>query len=71
MQQQMQQQQNDGSSSFRHYDFITNPVTAAEIVEKINNIIEVRSSTSRREYLARYPTATKKKKISFSFKWVA
>lgn len=69
-QQQMQQTnpQNDGTSSFRHYDFITNPVTAAEIVEKINNIIDVRSSASRREYLARYPAATKKKRISFSFK---
>lgn len=65
---QQQQQHNDGNSSFRHYDFITNPVTAAEIVEKINNIIDVRSSTSRREYLARYPAATKKKKITFSFK---
>lgn len=73
-QQQQQQQQLqlqphiDGYSSFRHYDFITNPVTAAEIVEKINNIIDVRSSTSRREYLARYPAALKKKKITFSFK---
>lgn len=57
-----QMQHNDGNSSFRHYDFITNPVTAAEIVEKINNIIDVRSSLSRREYLARYPAATKKKK---------
>lgn len=62
------QQHHDNNPSFRHYDFITNPVTAAEIVDKINNIIEVRSSASRREYLSRYPTATKKKKISFSFK---
>lgn len=69
LQQQGQQQpQNYGNSTFRHYDFVTNPVMAAEIVEKINNIIDVRSSTSRREYLARYPTAMKKKKITFSFK---
>lgn len=67
-QMQQQQQQNDSNPTFRHYDFITNQVTAAEIVEKINNIIDVRSSTSRREYLARYPAATKKKKKTFSFK---
>lgn len=62
-----QQQFNEPNLTFRHYDFITNPVTAAEIVEKINNIIEVRSSANRREYLSRFPT-TKKKKITFSFK---
>lgn len=58
----------DMNSSFRHYDFVTNPVLAAEIVEKINNIIEVRSSSNRREYLSRHPNATKKKKLTFSFK---
>lgn len=65
---QQQQQQQENNPSFRHYDFITNPVTAAEIIKKINNIVEVRSSTSRREYLARYPTTAKKKKNSFSLK---
>lgn len=58
----------DGSPTFRHYDFVTNSVLANEIVEKINNIIEVRSSATRREYLSRHPNASKKKKISFSFK---
>lgn len=58
----------DQNSSFRHYDFVTNPVLAAEIVEKINNIIEVRSSSNRREYLSRHPNVTKKKKLTFSFK---
>lgn len=58
----------DPNSSFRHYEFSVQPVLAAEIVEKINNIIEVRSSSNRREYLSRYPNATKKKKLSFSFK---
>lgn len=65
---QQTQQSNDLHPSFRHYDFVTNPVLAAEIVEKINNIIEVRSSSNRREYLTRHPNAIKKKKISFSFK---
>lgn len=58
----------DINSSFRHYDLVTNPVLAAEIVEKINNIIEVRSSSNRREYLSRHPNVTKKKKLTFSFK---
>lgn len=71
LQQQQQQQlqaQHDLNSSFRHYDFVTNPVVAAEITEKINNIIEVRSSSSRREYLSRHLNSTKKKKLTFSFK---
>lgn len=67
-QQSIQSQHSDANSSFRHYDFVTNPVTAAEIVEKINNIIEVRSSSNRREYLSRHSNATKKKKLTFSFK---
>lgn len=71
-QQQQQQLQSshsiDTNSSFRHYDFVTNPVIAAEIVEKINNITEVRSSSNRREYLLRHPNATKKKKLTFPFK---
>lgn len=42
------------SASFKHYDFVANAVTAREIVEKINNIIEVRSSATRREYLNKH-----------------
>lgn len=41
------------STNFKHYDFVTNAVDAREIVQKINNIIEVRSSGTRREYLAK------------------
>lgn len=69
-QQQILQSQNsiDMNSSFRHYDLVTNPVLAAEIVEKINNIIDVRSSSNRREYLSRHPNVHKKKKLTFSFK---
>lgn len=39
------------SASFKHYDFATDSNTAQEIVEKINNILEVRSSASRRIYI--------------------
>lgn len=51
---------------FRHYDFITKPDLAAEIVEKVNNIIEVRSSSIRREYFSRYPSPVKRKRNTFS-----
>lgn len=40
------------SASFKHYDFETDLCTAEEIVQKINLILELRSSTSRKEYLA-------------------
>lgn len=49
------------SASFKHYDFESEAKMADEIVKKINNILEVRSSTSRREYLA---TKEKKKFMS-------
>lgn len=58
----------DPNVIFRHYDFITKPAQAAEIVEKVNNIIEVRSSSNRREYLSRNPSATQKKRHTFSFR---
>lgn len=54
------------SVEFRHYDFVTQPMQAAIIVEKINNIIEVRSSSHRREYLSLNPNAVKKKRNAFS-----
>ncbi|XP_038111533.1 stress-activated map kinase-interacting protein 1 [Culex quinquefasciatus] len=47
-----QQQQQTPQSLFKHYDIETDPVAAQEIVEKINNILEVRSSPVRREYIA-------------------
>lgn len=40
------------SSTFKHYNFETDPQTAKEIVEKIRNILEVRSSATRREFLS-------------------
>ncbi|XP_053695431.1 stress-activated map kinase-interacting protein 1 [Sabethes cyaneus] len=47
-----QQQQSGQTALFKHYDIETDPATAQEIVEKINNILEVRSSPVRREYIA-------------------
>lgn len=52
---------------FRQYEIITNPVLASEIVQKINNIIEVKSSASRREYMARFSTTNRRRK-TFLFK---
>lgn len=41
------------SASFKHHDFECETSTAQEIVAKINNILEVHSSSSRREFLSR------------------
>lgn len=49
---QHQQQQQARVPQFKNYDIETDPATAQEIVEKINNILEVRSSPVRREYIA-------------------
>ncbi|XP_055595831.1 stress-activated map kinase-interacting protein 1 [Uranotaenia lowii] len=51
-QQQQQQPPHTGGPFFKQYDIETDPPTAQEIVEKINNILEVRSSPIRREYMA-------------------
>ncbi|KAF5299340.1 hypothetical protein FQA39_LY02513 [Lamprigera yunnana] len=40
------------STSFKHYDFEADHNTAEEIVQKINLILELRSSASRKEYIA-------------------
>ncbi|XP_058819605.1 stress-activated map kinase-interacting protein 1 [Topomyia yanbarensis] len=50
--QQQQQLQSSQPHVFKHYDIETDLLTAQEIVEKINNILEVRSSPVRREYIA-------------------
>ncbi|XP_058056788.1 stress-activated map kinase-interacting protein 1 [Anopheles bellator] len=42
--------------SFKHVDIETDPKTADEIVEKVNNILEVRLSPIRREYMRRRGT---------------
>lgn len=46
------QQQQQRAPLFKHYDIETDPATAQEIVEKINNILEVQSSPVRQEYRA-------------------
>lgn len=40
------------SASFKNHDFEADSTTADEIVRKINHILELRSSTSRKEYLS-------------------
>lgn len=40
------------SASFKHYDFEADHCTAEEVVQKINLILDLRSSASRKEYLA-------------------
>ncbi|KAI4501175.1 hypothetical protein M0802_003548 [Mischocyttarus mexicanus] len=40
------------SASFKNHDFEAYSVTAEEIVKKINHILELRSSISRKEYVA-------------------
>jgi len=39
-------------TSYKHHDFEADHRTAEEIVQKINHILELRSSVRRREYLA-------------------
>jgi len=39
-------------ASYKHHDFEADHRTAEEIVQKINHILELRSSVRRREYLA-------------------
>uniref|UniRef100_A0A182P5W9 Uncharacterized protein n=1 Tax=Anopheles epiroticus TaxID=199890 RepID=A0A182P5W9_9DIPT len=43
----------EGPVSFKHYDIETSLETAEQIVEKVNNILEVRLSPIRREYMRR------------------
>jgi len=40
------------SASFKNHDFEADSLTAEEIVRKINHILELHSSQSRKEYLA-------------------
>ncbi len=37
---------------FRHHDFECESQTAKEIVQKINNILELRSNTIKKDYVA-------------------
>lgn len=52
-------------ASFKHYDFEADHSVAEEIVQKINLILDLRSSSSRKEYLAVKDRKQYKKK-SFS-----
>ena len=40
------------SGTFKHHDFESDQRTADEIVQKVNHILDLRSSQRRREYLA-------------------
>lgn len=61
--------QHSNISTFRHYDFLTDAIMAKEIVEKINHILDVRSSESRREYTSNYARTDRKlKKKTFLFR---
>lgn len=42
------------SNAYRSYKFVTDALTAQEIVDKVRNILEVRSSPARREYMQRF-----------------
>lgn len=50
------------STSFKHYDFEADHSVTEEIVQKINLILELRSSASRKEYLAAKERKQYKKK---------
>lgn len=39
------------SANFKHYYFETEHQTVLEIVDKMNHILDLRSSSSRKEYL--------------------
>lgn len=49
------------SPTFKHYSFETDLRTAQEIVEKIKNILEVRSSVTRKEFLTYQEKKTRRK----------
>lgn len=54
-----------GFDSIRSYFFVTDRRTAEEIIMKIRNIIEVRSSEARREFMTTLTTSAEKKKKKF------
>lgn len=45
-------------NAYRSYKFLTDVVTAQEIVDKVRNILEVRSSPARCEYMQRFLSAS-------------
>lgn len=53
------------SSSFKHYDFETDPTTANEIVKKICNILELKTSSCRRDIFKSLGPKDKKKLLKF------
>lgn len=52
-----------GSSNFKQYTFETSLKTAQEIVDKVRNILEVRSSSTRKEYLSYRDKRSRRKAI--------
>ena len=54
------------SASFKHYDFEADQSTAKEIVQKINLILKLRSSSSRKEYIAAKERKQKKKNVQLN-----
>ena len=40
------------NNDYKHHDFETDARTAKEIISKVNNILEMRSSPVRKEYLS-------------------
>lgn len=55
------------SPSFKHYDFEAEKEVAEEIVQKINLILNMRTSQSRREYLAVKEKKHMNKRKSFKY----
>lgn len=55
----------EAASHFKQYDFETDHQTAAEIISKVNNILEISANSSRREYLA---LRDRQKKLSLNGK---
>lgn len=48
---------------YRSYRFVTDAATAQEIVDKVRNIIEVRSSPARRDYLSRRASSSSRQVV--------
>ena len=56
-----------GGQDFKHHDFECDTEVAEEIVQKINNILEMRSSPVRKDYIAhRERKLQKRHTLSFS-----
>ena len=52
---------------FKHYDFECETSVAKEIVQKVTNILEIRSSPLRREYLSQKERKKTQKRHTVTF----